>query len=107
MRKAVLFIQKNNTLYATVPLCILRNLGDIKSTIKQNKYVILHPCFKQQCLQMVSINNFENTGRKLKPDHLICCIYVFIKEAGFFSINDPGEKGNKLTEQILINFLPL
>ena len=56
---------------------------------------------------MVSIYNFENTERKLKPDHLICCINVFIEEAGFFSMNDSGEKGYKLTEQILFNFLPL
>ena len=56
---------------------------------------------------MVSIYNFENTWRKLKPDHLICCINVFIEEAGIFSMNDPGEKGYKLTEQILFNFLPL
>ena len=47
--------------------------------IKQNKYVKSHPCLKQQCLQMVSIYNFENTGRKLKPDHLIWCINVFIE----------------------------
>ena len=93
MRKAVLFIQKNPTLYATVPWCILRNLGDNKSTIKQNKYVKLHICLKQQHLQMVSIYNFENTGRKLKPDHLICCINIFIEEAGFFSMNDSGERG--------------
>ena len=56
---------------------------------------------------MVSISNFENTGRKLKPDHLICCINVFIEEAGIFSMNDSGEKGYKLTEQILFNFLAL
>ena len=56
---------------------------------------------------MVSIYNFENTGRELKPDHLICCINVFIEEAGFFSMNDSGEKGCKLTEQILFNFLAL
>ena len=80
---------------------MLRNLGDIKSTIKQNKYVKLHPCLKQKCLQMVSIYNFKNTGRKLKPDHLICCINVFIEEAGIFSLNDSGEKGYKF------NFLAL
>ena len=54
---------------------------------------------------MVSIYNFENTGRKLKPDHLICCINVFIEKTGIFSMNDPGEKGHKLNEQILFNFL--
>ena len=53
MRKSVLFILKTTTLYATV----LRILGGIKSTIKQNKYVKLHPCLKQKCLQMVSIYN--------------------------------------------------
>ena len=56
---------------------------------------------------MVSIYNFENTGRKLKPDHLPCCINVFIEEAGFFFMNDSGEKGYKLTEQIVFNFLAL
>ena len=57
---------------------------------------------------MVSIYNFDNTGRKLKPDHLILCINVFIEEAGiFFSMNDSGEKGYMLTEQILFNFLAL
>ena len=56
---------------------------------------------------MVSIYNFENTWRKLKPGHLICCINVFIEEAGVCSMNDSGEKGYKLTEQILFNFLVL
>ena len=56
---------------------------------------------------MVSTYNFENTGRKLKPDHLICCINVSLEEAGIFSMNDPEEKGYKLTEQILFNFLAL
>ena len=56
---------------------------------------------------MVSIYNFENTGRKLKPNHLICCINVFIEEGRIFSMNDTGEKGNKLTEQIVFNFLAL
>ena len=62
---------------------ILRNLGDIKSTMKQNKYVQLHPCLKQKCLQMVSIYNFEN-GSKLKADHFVCCINVFIEAAVMF-----------------------
>ena len=56
---------------------------------------------------MVSIYNFDNTGRKLKSDHLICCINVFIEEAGFFSMKDSGEKWYKLTEQILFNFQAL
>ena len=56
---------------------------------------------------MVSIYNFENTGRNLKPDHLICCINVFIEEAVILSMNDSGEKGYKLIEQILFNFLAL
>ena len=56
---------------------------------------------------MVSIYNFENTGRKLKHDHLICCINVFIEGEGFFSMNGSGEKGYTLTEQILFNFLAL
>ena len=66
-----------------------------------------YAALKQQCLQMVSIYNFENTGRKLKPDHCICCINVFIEEAVFFSMNDSREKGYKLTQQILFNFLAL
>ena len=41
---------------------------------------------------MVSIYNFENTGKKLKPDHIICCINVFIEEAEIFSMNGSGEK---------------
>ena len=49
---------------------------------------------------MVSIYNLENAGRKLKPYHLVC-----LQECG--STNDSGEKGNKLPEQILFNFLPL
>ena len=56
---------------------------------------------------MVSIYNFENTGRKLKPDHLICCINVFIEEERNFSMNDTGEKGYNLTEQIVFNYLAL
>ena len=54
---------------------------------------------------MVSIYNFENTWSKLKPDHINCCINVFIEEAGICSMIDIGEKGNKLTEKILFNFL--
>ena len=61
------------------------------------QYIILYACS----------DNFENTGRKLKPDHLICCIYVFIEEAGICSTNDSGEKGYKVTEQILFNCLAL
>ena len=40
---------------------------------------------------MVSIYNFENTGRKLKPDQLICCINVFIEEAGICFMNDSAK----------------
>ena len=102
IRKSVLFILKTTTLYTTVPFCILRNLGDIKSIIKHT------PCSKQKCLQMVSIyTTLKNTGRKLKPDHLICCIMrinVFIEEAGFFSMNDSGEKRYKLAEQFFFKY---
>ena len=56
---------------------------------------------------MVSIHNFDNTGRKLKSDHHICCIYVFIEEAGIFSMNDSGEKGYKFTEHFFFNSLAL
>ena len=52
------------------------------------------------CFQMVSIYNLENAGRKLKPYHLVC-----LQEYG--STIDSGEKGYKLLEQILFNFLPL
>ena len=95
MRKSVLFILKTTTLYATITSSILRNLGDIKYTIKQNKYVTLHPCLKQKCLQMVSIYNFENTGSKLKPEHPICCINLFIKEAGICSMIDTEKRGTR------------
>ena len=70
-------------------------------------YVKLYPCLKQQFLQMVSIYNFENTGRKLKPDNLICCINVFIEEVGNLSMNDTGEKGYNSSKQIVFNFLAL
>ena len=56
----------------------------------------MHPCLKNKCLQMVSIYNFENTGCKLKPDHFICCINVFIEEADNFSMIDTGEKGEQV-----------
>ena len=52
------------------------------------------------CFQMVSIYNLENAGRKLKPYHPVCQ-----QESG--STIDSGEKGYKLPEQILFNFLPL
>ena len=49
---------------------------------------------------MVSIYNLENAGRKLKHYHLVCQ-----QECG--SKIDTGEKGYKLPEQNLFNFLPL
>ena len=52
------------------------------------------------CFQMVSIYNLENAGRKLKPYHIACK-----QECG--STIDSREKGYKLPEQILFNFLPL
>ena len=56
---------------------------------------------------MVSIYNFENTGIKLEPGHLIYCINVLIEEVGICSMIDSGENGYTLTEQILFNFLSL
>ena len=56
---------------------------------------------------MVRIYNYEKTGRKLKPYQLICCINVFIGKAKICSMNDSGDKGSKLTEQILFNSLVL
>ena len=78
MRKPVSFILNTTTLYATIPLLILRNSGDIKSTIKQNKYVKIHPCLKQRACKWSVYTTLKNTGSKLKPDQLICCGYVFI-----------------------------
>ena len=48
---------------------------------------------------MVSIYNLENAGKKLKP-------YQFVV-ARMCSTIDSGEKGYKLLEQILFNFLVL
>ena len=50
-------------------------------------------------LQMVSIYNLENAGRKLKPASFV--------GARMCSMIDSGEKGYKLLEQILFNSLVL
>ena len=87
MRKSVLFILKTTTLYATIPSSILRNLGGIKSLICK-----IASLFKTKVLAS-GIYNFENTGSKLKPDHLICCINVFNEEVEICSMINTGEKG--------------
>ena len=68
MKKYVLFIMKTITLYATIPG--FRYLGDITSSLKKNKRYKLHSCLRQKSCLMVSMYNFENAGRKLKPDRL-------------------------------------